>query len=441
MKWIIAFLIFSLLVLFHEFGHFLVARLNGVAVEEFSLGYGPRLLSFVKGGTRYSLKILLFGGSCRMKGMLPEWAEDGSISDTPPEEGSFLAASPGRRAAIVFAGPLFNFILAFLGALIVISVVGYDPALVTHVTEDSHAYEAGLRQGDLVTSFMGHRVSIGRDIDTWFLFDDLQEGQPVTVTYERDGQKQSISYIPDSVRRYMLGLTYNADDSEAVINAVSVKSPLESAGVRAGDVITAVNGEPVATGEALFQYFADHPMDGSAVNLSLSRGGRAWETEVTPVYTDDVRLGFAYNLGRVRTTPVRTVLYGLIEVRYWIVSTVKSVGSLFTGRFSVNDLSGPVGVADVVGTTYEQAKKEGPLMTWMNMINLVILLSANLGVMNLLPIPALDGGRLLFILIEAVRGKPVNQNVEAALQTAVALLLIVLMVYIFYHDLTMLLPH
>ena len=345
--------------LFHEFGHFLVARLNGVAVEEFSLGYGPRLLSFVKGGTRYSLKILLFGGSCRMKGMLPEWTEDGSISDTPPEEGSFLAASPGRRAAIVFAGPLFNFILAFLGALIVISVVGYDPALVTHVTEDSHAYEAGLRQGDLVTSFMGHRVSIGRDIDTWFLFDDLQEGQPVTVTYERDGQKQSISYIPDSVRRYMLGLTYNADDSEAVINAVSVKSPLESAGVRAGDVITAVNGEPVATGEALFQYFADHPMDGSAVNLSLSRGGRAWETEVTPVYTDDVRLGFAYNLGRVRTTPVRTVLYGLIEVRYWIVSTVKSVGSLFTGRFSVNDLSGPVGVADVVGTTYEQAKKEG----------------------------------------------------------------------------------
>ena len=119
MKWIIAFLIFSLLVLFHEFGHFLVAKMNGVVVEEFSLGFGPRLLSTVRGGTRYSLKLLLFGGSCQMKGMYEDYDEDEeNAGPREPEEGAFEAASIGRRAAIIFAGPFFNFLLAFICSII-----------------------------------------------------------------------------------------------------------------------------------------------------------------------------------------------------------------------------------------------------------------------------------------------------------------------------------
>ena len=113
---------------------------------------------------------------------------------------------------------------------------------------------------------------------------------------------------------------------------------------------------------------------------------------------------------------------------------MRSVGALFTGRFSVNALSGPVGIVDMVGETYEETKDEGPLMTWMNMLNLIILLSANLGVMNLLPIPAIDGGRLLFLIIEAIRGKPLDEKLEMAAQTVAALLLMLLMFYVLYHD-------
>lgn len=433
MKWLIAFLIFSLLILFHEFGHFIVARLNGVEVEEFSLGFGPRLISAMRNETRYSVKLLLFGGSCRMKGMMYlDENEDGTPRE--PEEGSFLAAPAGRRAAIIFAGPLFNFILAFVCAVIVISVVGYDPAEILYVAEGSAAEKAGLEAGDVITSFMGSHTDIGRDVDNWFTFSDLTAETDVRVTVRRGGETIRCSFHPDTVVRYMLGLTYHLDDPAAVIEAVSPGSPLEEAGVRAGDVISAIDGNTVTTAKSLNEYFGAHPLDGSAVKLTVARGNEEFEAEVVPVRREQLSLGFNYNIGRVKTSAPGVLKYSLIELRYWITTTVRSVASLFTGRFSVNDLSGPVGVVDIVGTTYEEAKSEGPLMTWMNMLNLLILLSANLGVMNLLPIPALDGGRLLFLLIEAVRGKPVDRNVEAGIQTVAAVMLMILMAYIMYHD-------
>lgn len=433
MKWIIAFLIFSLLILFHELGHFLAARLNGVVVEEFSLGFGPRLLSAQRGETRYSIKALLFGGSCRMKGMTDlDLEEDGSER----EEGSFLSASVGRRAAIIFAGPLFNFILAFICAVIVISVVGYDPPEILYVSEGSAAEAAGLKAGDTITSYMGKHVDIGRDVDNWFVFHDLTKDTEITLKFLREGEEKEASFTPDVIARYMLGITYSLDDPSAVVRAVSDNSPLAGAGIAAGDVIVSVDGHEITDSKSLNEYFKASPMDGSEVLLGVKRDGEVFEAAVTPVKHEQLSLGFSYNLARVTTSPLAALKYSLIELRYWIGTTVKSVASLFTGRFSVNDLSGPVGVVDIVGTTYEETKSEGPLMTWMNMLNLIILLSANLGVMNLLPIPALDGGRLLFLILEAVRGKPVSRDVEAALQTVAAVLLMILMVYVLYNDVT-----
>lgn len=440
MKWLIAFLIFSLLILFHEFGHFIVAKLNGVEVEEFSMGFGPRLLSAKFRGTRYSLKLLLFGGSCQMKGMYDldeeEEEEEGS-APKEPEKGAFLAASLGRRAAIIFAGPFFNFLLAFICAVIILAVLGYDPPLVTSVTPGSPAAEAGLLKGDEIVRFMGNRTVIGRDVDSWFAFNDLREDELVTLTVRRDGQESSeISFYPAKVSRYMMGISYMADDTPCKLSAVSENSPVYEAGLRAGDVVTSIDGNAIASGKALAAYFNAHPMDGSKVELSYTRGGEAGSITFVPYESQSVQLGFSYNLGRVQTDALGVLRYGLTEMRYWIVTTLRSLGALFTGRFTVNDLSGPVGIVDVVGSTYEAVKSEGALMTWLNMLNMIVLLSTNLGVMNLLPIPALDGGRLLFFLVEAVRRKPLNKKVEITVQLVAVALLAILAVYVLFHDIT-----
>ena len=157
MRIVIAVIIFSAIILFHELGHFLLAKKNHVVVTEFSLGMGPRLLSTVKGGTRYSLKLLPLGGSCMMLGE----DEDG---DGP---GSFNAASPWARIAIVAAGPIFNFIMAFLLAVIIVGCVGYVPAEVMQVEKGSPAEEAGLEEGDIIKKFDGYQVDIGNDIYTY----------------------------------------------------------------------------------------------------------------------------------------------------------------------------------------------------------------------------------------------------------------------------------
>lgn len=437
MKWIIAFLIFSLLILFHEYGHFLVAKMSGVTVEEFSLGFGPRLLTTVYKGTRYSVKLLLFGGSCQMKGELDEYDEETGEwveSGAGPEEGSFQSVSLGKRAAIVFAGPFFNFLLAFIGAVIVIGVVGYDPAEVLYVAPGSPAAEAGLAEGDMITEFMGERVVIGRDVSTWSIFHDLTEETELSLTYERDGEKHSVVFDPYVTVRYMMGINYNLDEPKAVIQAVSEGAPFAEAGGMAGDVVISINGNEITTSQSMNEYFDANPMDGSEMTIVVLRGGEEVTLTFTPVESRSLSAGFSYNLGRVNTSPIGVIRYSLTEVRYWIQTVVKSLGAMFTGRFGVQDLSGPVGVVDIVSTTYEETKEEGPLMTWMNMINLIILLSANLGVMNLLPIPGVDGGRLLFLAIEAIRRRPMDRKVEMITQTVALGFLVILMVVVMYND-------
>lgn len=442
MRWIIAILIFSLLIIVHEFGHFLLAKINGVEVEEFSIGFGPRLFSTKFHGTRYSLKVLLFGGSCRMKSMLEDYdEEEGGEEMLKPEEGDFEGVSPGRRAAILFAGPFFNFLLAFVCAILVIGSVGYDPAKIAAVPQGSPAAEAGLQEGDVITSFMGKRVDIGRDLSTWFIFHDLKKDQTIPITYERDGRKRETLLKPGVEKRYVMGISYNLDTENALIQAVQEGSPLQKAGLLAGDVITAVDGQKIGTAASLSAYFKDHPLDGSPVRVSYLRDGSKGSAEVIPAQQENLVLGFSYNLNRVRTTPVRVLRYSFIEMRYWITSTVESIAGMFTGRFGINDLSGPVGVVDIVGRTYEESRSQGAVMTIMNLLNLIILLSTNLGVMNLLPIPAIDGGRLVGTLLEAIRGRRVSVKVESTVTLITATLLVLLMVYVMYHDIvTMIRP-
>lgn len=337
MSIVIALLVFSVIILFHEFGHFLLAKLNKITVVEFSLGMGPRLLSFEAGGTRYSWKLLPFGGSCMMLG------EDGEEE----EEGSFGSKSVWARMSVIAAGPIFNFLLAFIMALFIVGNLGYDVPVLLNVTEGMPAADAGLQAGDRIVKMNGKRIHLYREVQNYSMF---HQGETVIFQYERDGELH--------------------------------------------------------------------------------------EATVTPELTNgSYKYGIGGNINyRQKTNVLETLEYSAYEVYYWIDTTVSSLGLLFKGGVQLDDMSGPVGVVDAIGTTYQESRDEGAFYVWMNLLNIAILLSANLGVMNLLPIPALDGGRLIFLIVEAIRRKRVEPELEAKIHFAGLMLLMLLMVVVMFND-------
>ena len=397
MKILIAVIIFSAIILFHEFGHFLFAKLNGIGVTEFSLGMGPRLFRFQKGETRYSLKLLPIGGSCAMVG-----------EDTDEEElpGSFNAASVGGRISVVAAGPVFNFILAFVLAVIIVGFVGYDPSEVVEVESGSPVAEAGLEKGDVITEYDGYHVDLAKDLYVYMYLNDLKEGDTVTMTVKRDGETRTITYTPDVSVRYLLGFN-RSDASSMTVESLIDGMPLQEAGLQAGDTITAINGTEIADGEAYDAYLEEHPLSNEPVEITYDRDGLDYTATITPREYRTPQLGFSYNLGYTKTSGLQVLKYGALEIKYMVRTTLLSLKELVTGQTRDSELKRSGRRCRCYrNDIYEQSKREGALMLWMNMLNMAVLLSANLGVMNLLPLPALDGGRLVFLIIEAIRRQP-----------------------------------
>ncbi len=337
---IIAILIFSIIILFHELGHFLLAKYNGIRVNEFCLGFGPTLLHFTKGDTTYSIKLLPFGGACMMEG------EDEESDD----DAAFGKKSVWARMSVVFAGPFFNFIMAYVLSFILLSCQGVDRPVLSKATDGYAAAEAGMQAGDEIVKMNRYSIHFSKEIS---LYTMVHTGETIDVTYLRDGKKNTVSLKP--------------------------KKDQETGGYRYG-----------------FEY--------STID---------------------------YEKGNVLTN-LKNSFY---EVRYWIYSTVESLKMLFTGKVSVNELSGPVGIVKNIGDTYQDSMEaSGAFLAFIFMLRWSILLTANLGVMNLLPIPALDGGRLVFLIVEAVRGKKANQKIEATATIVGFLLLFALMFFVMFND-------
>ena len=418
MKIILALLIFSAIILFHELGHFLLAKKNKIVVTEFSLGMGPRLLSTEKNGTRYSLKLLPLGGSCAMLG---EDMEDES-------KGTFNGAPVWGRIATVAAGPVFNFILAFVFAVLIVTLVGYDPAEVTQVESGSTVAEAGLQEGDIIKEYQGYHIDLARDLYLYMYLNNPQEDETIHMTVERNGKDVELAFKPDVQVRYLLGFNRKSTDSLEVASLIPGMG-LSETGVEPGDVITSINGTRLESSDDYTAYLAEHP-----VTITYERDGLEYNAEVTPSESRTAVLDFSYNLAYTKTHGFEVLKYGTLEVKYMIRSTLLSLKELLTGGLGVKDLSGPVGVVDAIGSTYEASKSEGMLTIWVNMLYMAALLSANLGVMNLLPLPALDGGRLVFLIIEAIRRKPVNRQIEGMVHFAGLMVLMLLMVVVMYND-------
>ena len=337
LKIIIAIIIFSIIILIHEFGHFLLAKKNGICVTEFCLGMGPTLFGFTKGETKYSVKLLPFGGACMMLG------EDEAVED----ERSFGSKSVWARISVVIAGPLFNFLLAFLLSLFVVGSIGYDAPVIGEVIDGYPAKEAGLMAGDKIIKMGDENIRVYREIS---LYNQYNESQTIDIVFERDGERHTVT------------LSNKQDES----------------------------------GRYLF--------------------------------------GFAKGGARQKGNVLDVIKYSVYEVRFWIKTTIKSLGMIFKGRVSMYDLSGPVGIVNVIGDTYEKSVPSGAFIVSINMLNIAILLTANVGVMNLLPIPALDGGRLLFLIIELIRGKRFNQEKEGMVNFVGLILLMLLMFAIMIND-------
>lgn len=329
-----AIIIFGLIVIFHEFGHYLLARKNGIRVNEFSVGMGPRLCGFKRGDTDWVIRLLPLGGACMMAG------EDEDVAD----EGTFNSKSVWARMSVVLAGPVFNFILAFIFAVVLLWNTGITTTELTTVESGSPAEAAGLMAGDRITSIGGEKVHMFKEIQMHVM---MSPSETYEITYERDKEVHT------------------------------------------------------------------------AVVATVTQDGR----QMMGIGTRTRKAG----LGEV-------FQYSAYEVGYNIELVVKSLKMLVTGRLGKDDVAGPVGMVSMIDETYDSAMEYGVVSMLLTMMNLVIILSANLGVMNLLPIPALDGGRLLFLIVEAIRRKPLDRSKEGFVNFVGFALLMVLMVFIMFND-------
>lgn len=426
---IVAIIMLGIVITVHEFGHFLLAKVNGVVVKEFSLGMGPRLFSKEHKGTKYSLKLFPFGGSCLMLG-----EEDGSN-----EEGSFGSKSVWQRISIVFAGPFFNFILAFLMALVILISIGYDPCYVYSV-DDSVKEQTGLTEEDTILKYDGHKIRIGRELNMYEVLDGIDQ-KPITITYLHDGKEITKTYNPVHTEKYYLGIYYSYDSTLTGNGPMKLSDVVEDgaakkAGFQAEDIFLAINDNEISTIDEFTSYIESNPLTGEPLKIRFERNGEIKETTLTPIFDDSYSLGFSYNVnGREKCNTAQALKFGVVEVNYWIKSTVKSLGYMLKGKASRKDIGGPVRVVsemtDVMDESYHE---DGMFYAFLNLLNWAILLSANLGVMNLLPIPALDGGRLLVYLVEIIRGKKMKPEHEAIINIVGFVLLMILMVFILFND-------
>ena len=425
---IIAILIIGFLVVAHEFGHFIVAKANGVAVVEFAIGFGPRIFHIKKGETDYALRLIPFGGACVMLG---DTMMDSGDTDIEYDESRLLSSkSVWSRIAIVIAGPVFNFILAFIFAVIIIASVGTDPCTVDVVDEGSPAYNAGLQIGDEIVKINNNKIAFSRE---YSFYQYYHSKDTMNITYIRNGEKYTTQVAPEyrDYDVYRIGIMVSGNVN---ISEVSDNSPAKAAGIRSGDIIVSVDGQKLENGIIISDIIG--ASQGKPVDMVLNRDGKEINVTVTPAVTNvkEYYTGFDSYGYRVKKDPASTIVCAFKEVGYWIEVVVKSVGMMFTGQVGINDLSGPVGVVDSVNTVVEQAKPEGAWMVTLNLFNFIVMLSANLGVMNLLPLPALDGGKLIFLIIEALRGKPVKSEHEGMVHFVGMVLLMMLMVYVMFKD-------
>ena len=433
--------VLGVLVAFHELGHFLAARWVGVKVLKFSLGFGPKLLGRQVGETEYLVSAIPLGGYVKLFG------EDEAEAITPEDRRrSFVHQTLWGKVLIVSAGPGFNFILAYLifaawlatgYTLPVPSFKDIAPVLEA-VAPESPAAKAGLMVGDQIKKIDG------RDIATRVeLLDAAAKGKgaPLTLEVLRDGRLETLTVTPipapgpahkGEEAGYYLGI----EEIPPVVNEVVPGKPAAAAGFREGDRVLSIDGTLIHTWTQMTSLVKDNP--GKTLQVDVLRDGHRVSLSVTPVAESTTVNGQTVQIGKIgiagpdrslmrSTTPLAAIYNGLEATWKWTELTVVGLYKMIVGDISSKNIGGPLTIAKISG----EAAAQGPA----NVIFLIALLSINLGVLNLLPIPILDGGHLLFFLIEGILRKPLGERQRELAQQVGLVLLVGVMIFAFWNDL------
>jgi regulator of sigma E protease len=420
--------VLGVLIFVHELGHFLMARRIGVRVLTFSLGFGPKLLAFRRGPTEYCISAIPLGGYVKMAGENPDDARTG-------ESDEFLSKSKWQRFQVLVMGPVMNLALAVIVMAIVLyhgapaPAFAQQPAVVGQVQDQSPLKAAGLQRGDHIVSVDGDAVG------TWEDFVNVIAGKSkrqVTLRVDRGGKPADITFVPVGTGKYDL---VNLDSLAILpvmhpqVTSLQQDRPAYEAGMRPGDVVVSAGGERDVNYTRLIEVIKAH--EGQTITIEVKRDGQLLPIRVTPRKIGDVVMIGAqltsYEVRTIEPGPIEAFKMSLDQNWTWAKMIVQTLGGLFTRHTSVKQLMGPVAIADLSGMAAQQGII--PLFSLMAMISL------NLGLLNLMPIPVLDGGHIAILALEGVSRRDFSMKVKEKMLLAGFVLLLMLMVTVIYNDL------
>lgn len=418
--------VLGVLIFVHELGHFMMARRIGVRVLTFSLGFGPKLLSVRRGDTEYCLSAIPLGGYVKMAGESPDEARSGAADE-------FMSKTKWQRFQVLVMGPVMNLALA----LVVMAVVLYqgaqvpafeqEPVVVGSLAEQSVARAAGVQPGDRIVSVDGQTVG------TWEQFQMAVVGKAkrqVSFAIDRGGRPVEVSMVPSAQGKYEFGDVGILPVMHPQIVAVTHDSAAAESGLQSGDVVLGAAGEAGVSRERLVEIIKAH--EGQAMVLDIRRGGSPVQLTVTPRKVGGtVIIGAQLSAWEQRTIdpgPFEAVKMSAVQNWTWSKMIVQTLAGLFTHSTSVKQLMGPVAIADLSGTAASQG--------WVSLFGLMAMISLNLGLLNLMPIPVLDGGHIAILAMEGVSRRDFSIKVKEKMLLAGFVLLLALMVTVIYNDLT-----